>query len=582
MAWFDPSHFPTHRGGHSYNSGYRQVGGRGTPTPSFAAPAPIVAYVTSPTRTQRLNEIFERIRTNKENNSIEFKRFCEDFPLGADLHNHSGCHHSTILTHAKLKNLFWDTIRKTFLKEPNEDCIPAGELELPSKLEMKKEFIAKLTQPKFAAFNNDRQDANDHFHATFIASGSAEVPLAACLVDEYNEAIFHNIQHVLLMIDLPPKESTEEYSLPTDIGDLTDEALERFYKQITPWLKVEVPFSVNYLKQQGADATRALKLPASIYGTENPINISCQIEIGKSHSLNSTNSDPQKLLARFACDVAKAMELQQTGDVAEAMELQETGNFVLSLNCVGPEYLTENLEPHRARILDFFYKKYAGKVKIAYHAGELRPVLAPATPMVNVVDRILDDCHSSRAGHATCVKSLRELKRLRESDVPVEVCASACAKLLGEPYPFMRLVEAGVPFVICTDNREVFKTNLSQQFYKIFKLWRDGTYVDFKTIARNSLHYSDLKGKSIFDKNDGEFKIKQKYKHYVKMSNVEEDVFFQGCSPKAKVQIRHERAMYAYEEELLSRNGKPLSSSPPSLAFAQFEHLYSRGQPLAE
>lgn len=496
-----------------------------SPHPAHISKAP-PATANLPTRADLLDELFQR---DKEN-------FCRLIPKGGELHTHSGTHHNTLLQHAT--NLFWNTVKKDLQKEEGCDTIPVPSLELQVYRKERLDFVTKVTQPVFTSFATPRE-ANDHFHATFITSGLVDVPLSVRLEEEYNQAILNRIQHIHLMVDLPIRTSRDTFTLSENLNELTDETLECFCTQIEDWLSKEKIQALDYLKAEGSKATENLKLSHSLFSTDNPINISCQIEVGKCHHLSSVDSDPKKMLARFACDVALAMELENTCD------------FVLSVNFDGPEYKLQSLENQRAAIVDFFYRKNQNKATISNHAGELHPSLVSPSQMRNIASRNIEKWHVKRIGHGTCLLK-EELEELKAKNVVLEVCPSACEKLLGHPYPLDKLLEVGIPFVISTDNRDVFDTNMGEEFKRLFSQWSNAKYSDLKRVARESLHSCDLRGESIFSRNvHGDFTLKAGFREFITSANVEERADFILLPPKQKVQIRHERAMNAFEDKKL-------------------------------
>ena len=64
----------------------------------------------------------------------------------------------------------------------------------------------------------------------------------------------------------------------------------------------------------------------------------------------------------------------------------------------------------------------------------------------------------------------------------------------------------------------------------------------------------------ILEKNAVGFSVSKQFEDFIKMENIEVDAEFKNLSIKQKIQIRHERAMTAYEDELLSEWYKPCFS----------------------
>lgn len=475
------------------------------------------------------------------------KNFCESFPKGGNLHEHSGFHHEDRLNECIDRGLYWNPQVCLMSECLGEGGFAAKELNMPIRDKERVCFFRTITQPKIKEFQNDPKLAMKHFHATFVITEQLSVPFWKCWAHDYIAAWREGLHHQLLMFDPPLLTELPSLTLPPDLDKLPEEeidkVLEAFYQNIQDSLNYEVQLLKKILEEEEVKANEKVveilgkeKLGGDyfdgIFGTGGPVNISLQVEIGKIYALNCQDSDEGKLLARFAYDVVKAMELERCCD------------FVVSINCVGPEHLARRVEPQEGVILDFFFKKYQGN--IAYHAGELCPPLCSAAEMSKIAAVVTQKIHAKRIGHGVCLTK-------DAVKATIEVCPTATKRLLGKHHPFMDFIKAGVPIVVCTDNRYVFDKTPADEFYAILKNWPGVTYKEVKTLARNSLHYSDLSGDSILENNAEGFTVREGFVDFIEMDQVELDAAFRDLPAKQKIQIRHERAIKAFENDSIPK-----------------------------
>lgn len=159
--------------------------------------------------------------------------------------------------------------------------------------------------------------------------------------------------------------------------------------------------------------------------------------------------------------------------VALASEYLDQG--VIAVDLAGAEglYPTE-------QFADLFAKAKALKVPVTIHAGE---AAGPES-----IKQALD-MGASRIGHGIrCVEDEALMKRLAEEKITLELCPTSNlnTKVCGDihEYPIRKLMEAGVPFCINTDNTTVSDTNIIKE-YDLLKAAYDLTEDEIDTIIEN-------------------------------------------------------------------------------------------------
>ena len=118
--------------------------------------------------------------------------------------------------------------------------------------------------------------------------------------------------------------------------------------------------------------------------------------------------------------------------------------------------------PTEAYALIFRELKDAG-LRVTVHAGEFSSSKA--------IWAAIDGCGAERVGHAfTAADDPALLRRLAKDQIPVEVSLTSnyllglCPNL--NAHPILKMLEAGVPIVLCTDDKALFQTSLSKEYEK--------------------------------------------------------------------------------------------------------------------
>jgi len=165
----------------------------------------------------------------------------------------------------------------------------------------------------------------------------------------------------------------------------------------------------------------------------------------------------------------------------------EHREVIRAIDLEGPE------APNPTRSFAPLFKdlKDAG-LHVTVHAGEFAPA--------QTIWEAIDSCGAERLGHAfTAPTDAALLKRLASDKIPVEVCLSSnyllglCENL--DRHPFIQMIEAGVPVVLCTDDQAMFKTTLAQEYERaaavLSKVTSESQAI-IETISANSRKFAFL------------------------------------------------------------------------------------------
>jgi hypothetical protein len=111
---------------------------------------------------------------------------------------------------------------------------------------------------------------------------------------------------------------------------------------------------------------------------------------------------------------------------------------------------------------------------------------------------------AERIGHGVDImhedKPYELLQEMNWRNVMVEICLSSNDLILGikgAQHPLATFLAWGVPVALATDDEGVSRSEISREFLKAAEEHGLG-YIQLKTLARNSLHYSFIDGGSLW------------------------------------------------------------------------------------
>jgi len=207
------------------------------------------------------------------------------------------------------------------------------------------------------------------------------------------------------------------------------------------------------------------------------------------------------------------------------------------------------------QMLQFLRPLYP-RARVTLHAGELAPGLVTPDGLLFHIRESVMVARAERIGHGVDIMHETDpfelLKDMARRNVMVEICLSSNDLILGisgSQHPLATYIEYGVPVALATDDEGVARSEISREFLKAAEDQGLG-YLQLKMMARNSLQYAFIAGKSLWSD----------ARRFVPVSQCARDVAdvkvssnscreFLATNEKAKLQWQLEQDFRAFERE---------------------------------
>lgn len=415
----------------------------------------------------------------------EFIAFVRGMPKGADLHNHlSGAVYSDFaLDRAEKKGMGYNKKTNTFTadKENKNDVISIEELKTNPT------YLAQFRNAaSMRGWYHNTADGHDHFFSAFDHVRVHIDFLEDMLVEVIERNRYQNVQYLELMVLAAPLEIYGRFR--DAVKDIEPGNLEKLYEAVEPLIK-DADIEASIRKYHDDRDARLMKM----LGLEFPV-----------------TDNRGELVVRYIAGVYR-LEVGNAffARAAAGILAINTDERVVGLNMVAPEDAPVSRENFEAQmeILDFLWRKM-GKPKYTLHAGELVLRDSPVEAMRNRISRTIEKGHARRIGHGISIAWEEDvpglLKKMRDEGILVEICLSSNESILGikgKDHPFDLYRRAGVPVCLNTDDEGVSRSNITMEYIKAIQRY-NLTYREVKNLARSSIEYSFLPGKSLFENRD--------------------------------------------------------------------------------
>ncbi|MFJ9564705.1 adenosine deaminase [Streptomyces fuscichromogenes] len=192
-------------------------------------------------------------------------------------------------------------------------------------------------------------------------------------------------------------------------------------------------------------------------------------------------------------------------ELALGMRLAERDPRFLAVNLVQPEDGPVALADYTEQMgmVSYLHTVYP-RAHVTLHAGELRPGLVPPEDLRFHIREAVDIAGAERVGHGVDLRHeddwQRTARTMAARQTAVEVPFTSNAQILGvrgAAHPFDTYRAYGVPVVLATDDPGVSRTDISHEYRYAAETY-GLTYPELKDLARASLEYAFLPGRSLW------------------------------------------------------------------------------------
>lgn len=413
---------------------------------------------------------FEDLRQNPE----EMRAFFLTMPKGGDIHNHltGAIYAEHLIDEANAQNLCINldnyTVSSNYCGLYNSERINNAY----SNSKLYGQIVDAWSMRDSELLDESKRD---HFFNTFGVFGGATGNTSAILANLRSDAFSENVSYLEIM--------TGAGSAAANLGSKAgwDNNFSIFYSKLID----KGLFSVSQ-------------------------NLSDYINDTEKISLNilENEDDPgRNVTVRYILSATRTMSREKVfGQLATAFDAVNRSSLAVGVTLLSPEdnYIARENYSLQMRMVQFLHNIYPN-VNIALHAGELNLGLVPTEDLRFHIKEAIEIGHASRIGHGVDIMweldSEQILKEMARNGVAIEIMPVSNEVILGisgEDHPFPVYFSRGVPVVLASDDAGVLRTDLSEQFVIIARDYPQIKYHDLKEFVRNSIEYSFLQGRSIW------------------------------------------------------------------------------------
>ncbi|MGA5820972.1 adenosine deaminase family protein [Kitasatospora sp. NPDC094028] len=495
--------------------------------PTAAQAAPTQAPRTHSER--RVDAYLDRIRDDPE----QLRRFLHDLPKGGDLHNHlSGAVTTELLIRlAADDGLCIDTATLTAQPAPcPATARPAGDAVTDQAF--RQQVVRAWSMQDFTP---GAESGHDHFFATFGKFGEASWRHPGRMLAEVTNTMADQHQSYLETMLTPASPGAAALAAKVgwdpDLGKLRDKLL--------------ADGGIAKLVDQArsdADAMFDEYRTTENCGTDRAA-AGCAVTV--------------RIVSQASRAAAPARVFTQ---LLLGMELADRDDRFVAVNLVQPEDYQSSLDNYelQMRMLDYLHPLYP-KAHISLHAGELTGGLVKPQDLTFHIREAVLTGHAERIGHGVDVANESDaaglLDTLADRHVLIEVPLTSNEQILqvsGQEHPFPLYRRHGVPTALATDDPGVSRGDITEEYLKAATRYDLG-YRDLKDLARNSLEYAFLPGRSLWADRDRFRPAPECAGERLGAPNPRKRcAALLAASPKAQQEWQQERGFGAFEAAVLN------------------------------
>jgi adenosine deaminase len=213
-----------------------------------------------------------------------------------------------------------------------------------------------------------------------------------------------------------------------------------------------------------------------------------------------------RVTIRYLYQVLRGLSPQQVfAQILTGFELAQADPRVVGLNLVMAEdwYVPMRDFHLHMTMLDYLHALYP-RVHISLHAGELAMGLVAPEGLRFHIRESIELGHAERIGHGVSVmeedRPIALLEEMAARKILVEICLTSNDEILGvrdEQEPLPVYLRYGVPVAIATDDEGVSRSDMTHEYLRAIESY-DLSYSALKRMARASVEHSFLPGASLW------------------------------------------------------------------------------------
>lgn len=469
-----------------------------------------------------------KVLESARNNEGALYALLRQMPKGGDLHNHiTGAVYAESWVRFAIDNNL--CVDRTTLALSQPPCLNA-QLPVADARRDAALYAAMIDNWSMRSIHRQNGPAHDHFFNTFGKFGAAAAGhMGEILAEVTARAAEGNVEYLELMTS--PDEGAA-LALGAKVGWDADLEVLR-HKLLDAGLPAIVAAS-----RKNMDAWEQRRNELQKCGERAPgaRRAGCEVDVRQIYTVLRA-FPPEQVFAQLLL----------------GFELSAADGRVVGINMVQPEDGPIAMDDYRLhmRMVGFLHEVYP-KVHISLHAGELAPGLVPPEGLRFHIREAVEKGHAQRIGHGVDVmyedNPEELLEEMAHNDVLVEICLTSNEGILGvrgHAHPLASYLKGGVPVALATDDEGVSRSEMTREYEKAVTE-QGADYATLKRMARNSLEYSFLAGRSLWADR----------KHFVMARECEGHESSQPCqkllsaSDKAREQMRFEKALTEFENKV--------------------------------
>ena len=464
---------------------------------------------------------------------IALRRFMQDLPKGADLHNHASgtVYAERLIDWAASDGLCVDATY-TFVKCPSGLLMIAqpkvsDAVTLPG---FRDHLIDALSMRFFVPRT---ESGHDHFFNAFAKFNMATWLHGPQIVNEaVRQAAEDHVDYLELMTTFGNGDAWKALTL--GVADNLD------FDKMSAALKANGLFAKALDEADGELKALEAKRNAELHCGLGPARpAACDVQLRYIEQV-SRNSRPAVVFARTMLGFALALR----------------NDRLVAVNFVSPEDGTISVRDYALHMKMIAYlRRTVGDVPVTLHAGELTLGLVPRAVLDDHIELAVTVARARRIGHGVDIAYERNgpalLAAMATRPVLVEIALTSNDVILGvrgAEHPMNLYLKAGVPIALVTDDEGVSRIDLSNEFVRAARDY-GFSYATLKRFVRNSVEYGFIKGKSMWDDEAAGRPVAA----CATVPATDACVGFLAANPRASLQWKVERELDAFEAGVSSR-----------------------------